>query len=338
MRWGTCLTYLVLFIAITIGLIHVYLQIPGPNGLGYRTEAEEAVPPNINLKGKNAIVTGGYSGIGIETVRVLALRGANVWIPTRDLKRCKEVVSDLKKRTKNSEIYCEEMDLSSLASVRNFAENWNKKNLSLHILINNAGIMACPYGETVDGYELQFGTNHLGHFLLTNLLMDRLKEGKPSRIINVSSEGHRLSGIRFDDLTGKNTWYNTSFLSLEIGPWIAYGQSKSANILFSIELNERMKGFGNSNSLHPGGIKTNLQKYVPPIFNLLVVIVDSLNFFKTPSQGSSTQLYIATSPALEGIGGKYYMDCNEATASSHATDPVIAKKLWELSEKLTHLK
>jgi len=343
MSFKTCLTFFFLVITLILGAVILYLRIPGPNGLGYFTEAEEAVPPNINLTGKNAIVTGGHSGIGFETVRVLALRGARVWILSRDLKRCEQALIELKQKSKNSEIYCEEMNLSSLASVRNFAENWNKKQLPLHILINNAGILACPYAETVDGYELQFATNYLGHFLLTNLLMDRLREGKPSRVINVSSINYAAFGIQFDDLTGKNTWYNGSGFATYSGPFLAYAQSKTAKILFTIELNERMKGFGNSYALHPGTIITKLVVDALSTYIDSQQLIELISFlatplFKTPSQGSSTQLYLATSPDLEGVGGKYYVSCNEVIPYPHATDPVIAKKLWELSEKMVHLK
>jgi len=326
--------YFALFSSILIGLAFYVINLPGKNGFGRLTPGEDVVPSDLDLTNKNVIVTGGYSGIGIDTVRVLASHNASVWVPTRDMKKCEQAIKKIKEITKKDKIYCMKCDLSSLQSVRDFATEWKKLNLPLNILINNAGIMAIPFSESVDGYELQFATNHLGHFLLTNLLMENLKQGKQSRVINVSSGANFISGIRFDDLKGKDTWYGKGLLESYTGPWVAYGQSKTANILFSVELNKKMKGFGNAYSCHPGGIRTGLQD---GLFIGDLMEYDP-GFMKTPSQGAATQLYLATAYNLESEGGKFYDDCNPGTAASHSLDENVASRLWELSEELTGLK
>jgi len=226
------------------------------------------------------------------------------------------------------------MNLASLKSVKAFAEKWKKTGRPVHILINNAGVGAMPYRETEDGIQEIFATNHLGHFLLTNLLLDNLKMGSPSRVVVVSSL--LQTEIALEDISGKNTWYNgTGLFATYLGPFVAYGQSKTANILFSIKLNEKMKNFGTSNSLHPGAIKTALNRRLPRSFsfvqweNLVLAIIG-----KTVEQGAATQVYVATSPELDGIGGKFFDNCNEAEPQKQAKDPEAAEKLWKMSEKM----
>jgi len=183
----------------------------------------------------------------------------------------------------------------------------------VHILINNAGIGLTPYEETEEGFELVWATNHLGPFLLTNLLLDNIKKGKPSRVVVVSSDVHHLSDIIWDDISGRDTWHNGTGLSAKyFGGFIAYSQSKTANILFSLKLNEKLSGFGTSNSLHPGTILTGLHRRVVDSWVLDYVVPTFLSLFgKTPSQGAATQIYVATAPELEGVGGLYFADCNE---------------------------
>jgi len=233
----------------------------------------------------------------------------------------------------------------SLKTVKRFAENWKKKGLPLHILINNAGIAANKYEETEDGYETIWTTNHLGPFLLTNLLLDNLKQGAPSRVVVVSSGAHLQTDIIWDDISGRNTWYNgTGWIPYFTGPLKAYAQSKTANILFSVKLNEKMSGFGTSNAIHPGEIFTGLfedgyalYSQTHPLFSeisyTIVPILFSL-FGKTPSQGAATQVYVATAPELNGVGGKYFVDCNEEEPGPHACDPKSADRLWKLSEEM----
>eukprot|EP01125_Pyxidicula_operculata_P002114 TRINITY_DN12059_c0_g1_i1.p1 TRINITY_DN12059_c0_g1~~TRINITY_DN12059_c0_g1_i1.p1 ORF type:complete len:359 (-),score=72.21 TRINITY_DN12059_c0_g1_i1:11-1087(-) len=336
------LSYVVGFLAL-IGGLFVYVQrIPGKNGLGFSSKSEDAVRPTANLDGKNIIVTGGYSGIGERTVQVLARWKTTIWLPARpsSMGTCRNVVEKIEVMSGNPNIRCVPMDLSSLESVREFVKLWKEAgNKPLHLLVNNAGIMASPYAETVDGFESQFGTNHLGHFVLTYLLMDNLKAGKPSRVVSVSSLAHSFSDIHYDDLTGKNTWYNGSTSALQnfVGRFKAYGQSKTANILFSVELDKRLEGYGHSNALHPGSIATNLGRSLDSAWqgftnlaNFMLGVVG-----KSIDQGAATQVYVATAPELENVGGKYFEDCNEVAPMSYANDPESARKLWELSEKLT---
>jgi len=303
---------------------------------GFETTAEE-IARGHDLTGKNVIVTGGYSGIGRETARVFALQGANVFIIGRDLPKAKQAAEELKAETGKQHITALEADLSSFASVRSFAEQFNKLNLPLHYLILNAGVMACPYTKSKDGFELQFATNFLGHFLLTNLLLPRLLEGAPARVVSVSSSGHTASDILWDDYNFEKGTYHS---------WIAYGQSKTANILFAVELNRRYKDKGiTANSLHPGYIRTELQRHVnpdtltPEQFKTFPGIENALKYSinpKTVGQGAATTLYATLAPETAG-GGKFYDDNHEVESLPYASDPESAKKLWDLGAKLVGL-
>jgi len=271
---------------------------------GSHTTALE-VARNYDLSGKNVIVTGGYTGIGRETSRVFALQGATVFVVGRDLAKATKAAEELKAETgKNFTIL--ELDLASFASIRSFVDKFNALNIPLHYLILNAGVMACPYTKTQDGFELQFGTNFLGHYLLANLLVPRLLEGAPSRVVSVSSSGHCLGDIRFDDYNFEKGDYN---------PWIAYGQSKTGNILFAVEFNRRYKDKGiTANSLHPGSIITELQRHLDGGFKVEQVkslpgFAEALAYaspqgYKTVEQGAATTLYAALAPET-AEGGKY---------------------------------
>jgi len=328
----------VLLLAIVVGVFVWYIRLPGKNGLGYTTLAEEAVRSGVILEGKNIIVTGGHSGIGIPTVEVLSKYNPSIWMLARpeSMKKCESLVVNFRLQSRNEKIYCEEMDLSSMKSVKKFVENWKKKgDIPVHILINNAAIGATLYEETVDGFESIWATNHLGPFLLTNLLIDNLKKGAPSRVVVVSSDAHRMTDIIWDDISGRNTWHNRTdwYRPNFYGPFVAYGQSKTANILFSLKLNEKMSGFGTSNSLHPGLIKTGiLRKMNDWIFDFIHTLGYLIG--KSPSQGAATQIYVATAPELEGVGGKYFRDCNEKEPEPYATDPQSADRLWKLCEEM----
>jgi len=286
----------------------------------------------ISLDGKNVVITGANSGIGKETSRVLASRGANVIMACRSPDRGNEAVRDLLRENPNYKVSFMQLDLGSLEAIRTFALEFNQLDIPLHILICNAGIMApAAYTETKDGMEVQFGTNHIGHFLLTKLLLPRLKQGAPSRVVVVASAAHRTGAVNVQDYNGKDTWY----LSLS-GKWKAYGASKSANILFAQELARRMKEEGvdvKAYSLHPGAIQTGLQRDLGLLERIAFAVTSS--FWKSIPQGAATSVYVAIAPELNTVSGGYYSDSSEAKPAAYATDPAIATALWELSERLT---
>ncbi|NWW22020.1 RDH14 dehydrogenase, partial [Falcunculus frontatus] len=227
------------------------------------------------------------------------------------------------------ELVVRELDLASLRSVRAFCHRVLQEESRLDVLINNAGIFQCPYMKTEDGFEMQFGVNHLGHFLLTNLLLGLLKNSAPSRIVVVSSKLYKYGEINFEDLNSEIS-YNKSF---------CYSRSKLANILFARELARRLEGTGVTvNSLHPGIVRTNLGRHVnipllaKPLFNLV-----SWAFFKTPLEGAQTSIYLASSPDVEGVSGKYFGDCKEEELLPKAMDDLVARKLWDISEVMVGL-
>jgi len=302
-----------------------------------------------DLTGYEVIVTGGASGIGVETVRALAKAKARVLIATRDMKKAEEVALALRKETGNKNIEFEHLDLASLKNVRAFVQRYLDTKRPLHILINNAGIMACPQWYTEDGFEMQFGTNHMGHFALTLGLLPALREGvrtlkgKCVRVVNVSSIAHYFSDIVYEDINYKSRAYV---------PWVSYGQSKTANILFSIALNKRFAKEGiYSNALMPGVIMTNLQRHMTHEEKLAWNLIDEHGNpnpnFKNAEQGAATTIWAAVSKEFEGKGGFYLEDCDYSKLStleemkttwhgllSYATDEKNAEKLWQVSEQL----
>lgn len=305
----------------------------GPSGFSARSTAEE-VTQGIDGTGLTAIVTGASSGLGIETTRVLALRGVDVIMAVRNLEAGRNVKEAIVKEIPTAKIDVMELDLSSMASVRKFASDYNSSDLPLNLLINNAGVMATPFMLSKDNIELQFATNHLGHFLLTNLLLEAMKKtavesGREGRIVNLSSEAHRFpyqEGIRFDKINDE-----TSYSS-----WPAYGQSKLANVLHAKELARRLKEEGvdiTANSLHPGAIVTNLLRHHGFVNGIANVV--GKYFLKNVQQGASTQCYVALHPQVKGVSGEYFADNNKAKSSSLAEDADLAKKLWEFSLSLT---
>jgi NAD(P)-dependent dehydrogenase (short-subunit alcohol dehydrogenase family) len=295
---------------------------------GFQATAEE-VSSGIDLTGRNAIVTGAASGIGIETARVLALRGAAVTLAVRNLQAGKVVAEDIRRSTTNPNIHVDFLELSDLDSVVAFSQRWHKP---LHILINNAGIMAAPEQYTAGGLEIQFATNHVGHFALACSLRRHLAEAKTARIVCVSSTGHLFSPVVFDDM-------NYAFRSYE--PWGAYGQSKTAVNLFAVGATARWEKYGiTANALNPGAIRTNLQRHAGSVLR------SPAELHKTVEQGAATSLFVATSPLVEGVGGKYFNDCNEATpvgrrpqdpatmtrsVAPYSLDPANANLLWDKS-------
>ncbi|KAL7111702.1 hypothetical protein ACP275_05G106500 [Erythranthe tilingii] len=308
----------------------------GASGYSACSTAAE-VARGIDGSGLTAIVTGASSGIGTETTRVLASCGVHVVMAVRNLESGKKVKETIIKEIPDAKIDVMELDLGSFASVRKFASEYKSSDLSLNLLINNAGVMAPPFMLSQDKIELQFATNHLGHFLLTNLLLDNMKKTAresqiEGRIVNVSSEGHRYvyrEGIRFDKINDSSS-YTSIF---------AYGQSKLANILHANELARRFKEEGveiTANSLHPGAIATNLLRH----HGIVEGVVNWVGkyFLKNIPQGAATTCYVALHPQVKGVTGKYFADSNISTQSSLSLDAELAKKLWDFSLDLTEPK
>ncbi|WP_176593333.1 SDR family NAD(P)-dependent oxidoreductase [Sphingobium sp. EM0848] len=295
---------------------------------GAQSTALEVIE-GIDLAGRATIVTGGASGVGVETARALAHAGASVLLAVRDLQAGTRIAAVINVEVGADRVSVDFLELGSLASVRAFAERWGERPLSL--LINNAGVMACPQGTTEDGFETQFAVNHLGHFLLTTLLVPALEKGVPSRVIAVSSSAHALSDVDFDDPDFRKRPYDA---------FQAYGQSKTANALFALEFDRRHRDRGiHAFSLMPGVIQTNLGRHVPDADWSAIE-----HLTKTVEQGASTSVWAATAPELEGKGGLYLENCAEAEVfvrgmprgtgvMPYARDPDAARRLWALSEE-----
>ncbi|KAK1408283.1 hypothetical protein QVD17_39925 [Tagetes erecta] len=314
----------------------IFSLFSGPSGFSANSRAED-VTNGIDGTGLTAIVTGASSGIGTETASVLALRGVHVIMAVRNLQVGQKVKASICKKTPNAKIDVMELDLSSQASVRQFAADYVSKNLPLNILVLNAGIMSPPFTLSQDNIELQFATNHIGHFLLTNLLLDTMKKTstkcqKEGRIVIVSSELHKMSyteGIRFDKINDEKSYH----------AFYAYGQSKLANVLHAKELARRLqeeRANVTVNSLHPGVIKTNLQRNQGTIASFFSRV--AFTFLKNIPQGAATSCYVALHPQVKGVSGEYFADSNLSKASKYIDDPEMAKKLWDFSLKLTESK
>ena len=317
-------------------------QKPINSGFSNKSEPKDILK-NIDLHNKVAIVTGGYSGIGLETTKALVAVGANVIIPAKRPEIANQNLNGVV-----SETNIIKMDLGNLNSVKNFTNSFKENFNTLSLLINNAGIMACPETRVGDNWESQFAINHIGHFLLTRELMSILADTQGSRFVSLSSSAHALTGILWDDIHFNKQPYNK---------WMAYGQSKTASSLIAIELNKKMKDYGvESFSVHPGGIITPLQRYLEKEEMIALGWRDedgspselAKNFFKSPSQGASTTLWCATSNDLNGLGGVFCEDCDIAKRKSEvdeslqrytgvanwAVDTDEATRLWELSEEI----
>ena len=318
-------------------------QRPLPSGFGPRTTAEQALAGR-ELRGKVAIVTGGHAGLGLETTRVLSNAGATVVIGSRDTEKAQLAVAAMK----NVEVV--RLDLASPVSIDRFAEEFLSSKRALDLLINNAGVMATPLMRDERGYELQFATNHLGHFQLTARLWEALKKSRDARVVALSSRGHARGHVDFDD---------PNFDKRPYDKWVAYGQSKTANSLFAVELDQRGQQHGiRAFAVHPGGILTDLSKYMTDEelsafgarrVNGVITIPDVTKTpfrFKTVEEGAATTIWSAVSPQLNGKGGVYCEDCDiaqlvAADSQLHsgvrpwAVDKAAAEALWTLSEKLT---
>jgi NAD(P)-dependent dehydrogenase (short-subunit alcohol dehydrogenase family) len=285
--------------------------------------------------GRTAVVTGANSGLGLVTARELARKGAAVVLACRNLAKGEAARSEIEAAAPGAPLELEELDLSSLDSVRAFAERFRGRHDGLDLLINNAGVMAPPRSQTADGFELQFGTNHLGHFALTGLLIGSMEGREDGRVVTLSSTAHRTGRIAFDNLGGEHRYFR----------WRAYGQSKLANLLFALELERRLRAAGSSvksMAAHPGYAATNLQSAGPPLVDRLVMSVSNRVIAQSDEMGALPTLYAATEPGLPG--GTYAGPGGFAEQRGHpepvapskaARDEEVARRLWEVSEEMT---
>ena len=312
-----------------------------PLGSGFAPKSEpHEILAGVDLTGKAAIVTGGYSGIGLETTRALASKGAKVIVPVRDQAKAAENLSGVEGNVSSAT-----MDLANLKSVQAFADQMAGELEQLDLLINNAGIMACPLDRVGPGWESQFGVNHMGHFALTKALMPLLEKADAPRVVALSSIAHKRNGILWDDIQFENSEYQK---------WVAYAQAKSANALFANGLSRRMASFGGrAFSVHPGGIFTPLQRHLPQEEQVELGWLNKdgtvppmvAEIFKSTTQGCTTSLWAATSPMLDDKHGLYCEDCDVAQLLSddsppflhcapHICDEESAERLWDISENL----
>ena len=303
------------------------------SGFGAKTTASEVLN-GIALGGKLAVVTGGYSGIGLETTRALTAAGARVVVPARRPESAAQTLDGLE------QVQVETLDLGDLASVERFADRMLQDGRTVDIVIDSAGIMACPETRVGDGWEAQFATNHLGHFALVNRLWPLIAQGG-GRVVAVSSGGHRRTGMRWDDIQFEHGY----------DKWEAYGQAKTANVLFAVQLDKLGQDAGvRAFALHPGGIMTPLQRHLSKEEMQDRGWIDEHGNpinpnFKSPQQGAATQVWAATSSQLDGMGGVYCEDCDVAEVNDdpsaftgvrpYAIDPEQAERLWSLSAQLT---
>ncbi len=316
-----------------------------PLGSGFAPDSEpDQILEGLDLTGITAIVTGGYSGIGFETTKALASKGAKVIIPVRTPAKATENLAALE-GTRAGSIVTHPMDLADLGTVRAFTETLNVELDHVDLLINNAGVMATPERRVGPNWEYQFGINHMGHFALTKGLMPLLEKAEAPRVVALSSVAHLRNGILWDDIHFHDTEYDK---------WVAYAQAKSANALFAVELSSRMSSFGGrAMSVHPGGIFTPLQRDLPVEEQIMMGWLDADGnpsqlaraAFKSPSQGCTTTLWAATSPLLDDKHGLYCEDCDVAQLWSaespmganvkpHAVDPEDAARLWDFSDRM----
>jgi len=281
---------------------------------------------SARVDGKTIIITGANTGIGKETARELGKRGGKVILACRDVAKAEAAAEEL--RADNGGVYVvKKLDLASLDSVREFCQDIITTETYIHILINNAGIMHCPQWETRDGFEMQLGVNHFGHFLLTLLLLPTIKQSPAARIVNLSSLAHTRGKMHFDDVHLTNNY----------APGKAYSQSKLANILFTTELARRLKDTGvNVYAVHPGVVDTNLGRHFSGVIKLLWDTGSRL-IFKSSVQGAQTSLYCALDEGLADKTGKYYSDCDETVPSRRARNEEDAQKLWDLSLKAVNI-
>lgn len=312
------------------------------SSFGHHSTAEEVLD-GIDLAGRRVLITGGASGLGQETARAMAANGAQIIIAARDMDKGEAAMSAIHTAVPDAQVEVMQLDLADLDSIRAFTALFLRDYPRLDLLINNAGVMACAKGQTKDGFEMQFGTNHLGHFLLTNRLRPALevsaKEGRKPRVVTLSSRAHHRAGVDLDD---------PNYAQAPYEKWEAYGRSKSANALFALELDKRVRGTGlRSYSVHPGGIMTNLGRHLTADDIAMLMArfgqSDDQPGFKTIPEGAATSCYAATAPELDGLGGLYLEDCGQTVVNDDLTsdkggqrswimDETVAAQLWAMSE------
>jgi len=275
------------------------------------------------MTGKICMITGANSGIGKQTATSLADMGATIIMVCRDAAKGEAALNEIKEKTGNSSIDLLLADLSSQQAIRDLVEEFNSKYQELHVLINNAGVVLSKRHVTVDGFETQFAVNFLAPFLLTNLLLDVLKASAPARIVNVSSEVHQRATLDFNDLQSEKKY----------GAFFTYGRSKLALTLFTYELARRLQSSGvTANAVHPGVVNTNLGRDMDWFSRGFTKV-----FFKSPVKGAETSIYVASSPEIEGVTGKYFANKKEKLSSKASYDETLAKQLWDVSVQLTNL-
>jgi NAD(P)-dependent dehydrogenase (short-subunit alcohol dehydrogenase family) len=293
----------------------------------------------IDLAGQRILVTGASAGLGVETTRALAAHGASVTMAVRDLDKGAAAMELVRAEVPGAQLDLRQLDLADLSSIRAFTDGFLAEHDALDVLIANAGIMACPQGTTADGFELQFGTNHLGHFLLITRLLPALVAADGARVVLLSSAGHRFGPVDLD---------HPGFEGQDYDPWVAYGRAKTANILCAVGIDQRYRDQGvRAFAVHPGGIQTELGRHLTEesLAALLASRPPGVEIqWKTVAQGAATTVYAATSPDLDGQGGVYLEDCHVAELTddpsasggvrAYALDPQTADALWDLSERL----
>ncbi|HEY4178273.1 MAG TPA: SDR family NAD(P)-dependent oxidoreductase [Kofleriaceae bacterium] len=315
-------------------------QHPIPSGFSGTTTAREVLGDR-RLDGWNVIVTGGYAGIGLETTRALANAGATVIVPARTREKARAALADLlEPRAGRPAVELADVDLANPATIDAFAKAFLASNRPLHLLINNAGIMAAPLARDARGFESQFATNHLGHFQLALRLWPALVAAKGARIVSLSSRGHHRAGVDFEDI---------NFERREYDKWQAYGQAKTANVLFAVEADRRGSSQGiRAFAVHPGAVLSDLGRFMDPAeYTAAIERAKKIGMMKTTEQGASTSVWCATSPQLDGMGGLYCEDTDVSSIISPdemasgsgvkpwALDPALAKRLWTESERWT---
>ncbi|XP_071751847.1 retinol dehydrogenase 12 [Centroberyx gerrardi] len=309
-----------LLIVAGLGVVSLLVILFAPH---IRKYAAGAVCKSVaRLDGKTVLITGANTGIGKETALDLAIRGARVIMACRDVDKGEEAAASICAVYPKAQVEVRELDLADTCSIRAFAQKFLREVNHLHILINNAGVMMCPYMKTIDGFEIQIGVNHLGHFLLTSLLIGLLKRSAPARVVVVSSLAHNFGWIRFHDLQSQGS-YNSG---------LAYCQSKLANVLFARELARRLKGSSVTvNSVHPGTVNSELTRHS----TLMTIFFTVFSMFlKTPREGAQTTIYCAVAEELHSISGKHFSDCAPAFVAPQGRSEETARRLWDASCEL----
>jgi NAD(P)-dependent dehydrogenase (short-subunit alcohol dehydrogenase family) len=308
---------------------------------GFESTTDEVLE-GIDLTGRRILVTGASAGLGLETTRALAAHGASVTMAVRDLDKGARAMEEVLATVPDADLELRQLDLADLSSVRTFAHGFVEDQPVLHVLIGNAGVMACPPGTTADGFETQFGTNHLGHFLLVQLLTPSLVAAGGARVVLLTSAGHRFGDVDLDDPNFERQPYDA---------WVAYGRAKTANVLCAVGIDQRLQDQGvRAFAVHPGGIQTELGRHLTDeTLGQLMTRVEEGNApisWKSVAQGAATTVYAATAPELDGEGGLYLEDCHIAEriddpnvsggVRPYALDAQRADALWDLSERLVN--